>query len=204
LKVRWSKHVYHAQSRARNGAFVAGWESVFCEPFEMIDTVAAVADYGYLTVSENRAAGNDETIKWGVFRVKSTSDTPGALMFVGTFGPGGFGFVFLDGGVGISLDAPILEDRDLVFFNQRGTKHAIPSLPCPEYSAVAYNAAVEGWTREQRNENITRSLQACYDFQQARDASVSLGHKFTEVPSRCRYGDPTRSSPTLNPTGLPG
>lgn len=161
------------EAPAETGIFGANWEPVSCETLEIADTVAAVADCGYVTVSENRAAGSDDTIKLGVVRVKSTSDTPGTPMFVGTGGPGGPGFVFLGGGVGISLDAPILEDRDMVFFTQRGTKHAIPSLPCPEYSAVAYNAAVENWTREQRNEEITRSLQTCYDDLTAQGVDLS-------------------------------
>ena len=55
------------------GAFGASWETTDCSAFGVPSEVAAQADCGYVTVPENRAAGNDKTIKLAVVRVRSTS-----------------------------------------------------------------------------------------------------------------------------------
>src|SRR5512147_1132617 len=75
------------QVAATSGA----WEPVDCATLNVAPTLAAVAQCGYVTVPENRAAGTDATIKLAVVRVPSTGQNPGAPMFVGTGGPGGDG-----------------------------------------------------------------------------------------------------------------
>ena len=67
------------------------FEPVSCETFGLNESAMAAADCGYVTVPENRAAGTDATIQLGVVRLPSTSDDPGAPLFIGTGGPGGDG-----------------------------------------------------------------------------------------------------------------
>jgi pimeloyl-ACP methyl ester carboxylesterase len=150
-------------------AFGATWQSVSCDELDINEKAAAIADCGYVTVPENRAAGTDSTIQLGVVRLRSTNDTPGAPVFVGTGGPGGPGLDFLSTGnfaAGFdwaSIWAPVLADRDIVRFTQRGTQLAKPFLACPEYDAIDYQRAVEGWTREEIDARIETALTACRD-----------------------------------------
>ena len=150
-------------------AFGEAWESVPCDELDINEKAAAIADCGYVTVPENRAAGTDSAIQLGVVRLRSTSATPGAPVFIGTGGPGGPGLDFLSkenfaaGFDWTSIWAPVLADRDVVRFTQRGTQLAKPFLECPEYDAIDYQRAVEGWTREEIDARIETALTACRD-----------------------------------------
>ena len=95
-----------------------------------------MADCGYVTVPENRAAGTDKTIQLAVVRIRSTAETPGAPVILGTGGPGsdGLGRIKLDHSFWSSR-AGILEDRDWIGFTQRGTAGAIPG--CPASRSIA-------------------------------------------------------------------
>ena len=144
-----------ATASSPDSTFGAAWQSVSCDELDINEKAAAIADCGYVTVPENRAAGTDSTIELGVVRLRSTSATPGAPVFIGTGGPGGPGLDFLSkenfaaGFDWTSIWAPVLADRDIVRFTQRGTQLAKPFLACPEYDAIDYQRAVEGWTREE-------------------------------------------------------
>jgi pimeloyl-ACP methyl ester carboxylesterase len=150
-------------------AFGAAWESVPCDTFDINEKAAAMADCGYVTVPEDRAAGTADTIQLAVARLRSTSADPAEPVFIGTGGPGGSGLDFLSKGnfaAGFDWAAvwgPVLADRDIVRFSQRGTQYAKPFLACPKYDAVDYEAALNGWTQEQIDAEIERSLKACFD-----------------------------------------
>ena len=146
-------------------AFGKAWQSTPCATLNIAAIVAAVADCGYVTVPENRAKGGAKTLQLGVVRLKSTAKTPGAPMLVGTGGPGGDEFLFLNTqlGPGInvpSLYAPVLADRDLIYFTQRGTKGAKPELDCPAFDAVGFNVAVKGGGQPERDAQYAATLQA--------------------------------------------
>ena len=64
------------------------WAPVACDTLGVAPELAAVAECGYVTVPENRAAGTDKTIQLAVVRVPSTSAAPGAPVILGTGGPG--------------------------------------------------------------------------------------------------------------------
>jgi len=152
--------------------FGAAWEAVPCATLAIADVVAAVADCGYITVPETRGesglALGDKTIQLGVVRLRSTSPTPGSPMIVGTGGPGGDEFLFINAQIGPSVNvpslyAPVLADRDLVYFTQRGTNGAKPRLYCEAFDAVGLNAAVEGWSQQEREAQYKATLQGCFD-----------------------------------------
>ena len=133
-------------------AFGEAWESVACDTFNIGPEVAAVADCGYVTVPENRATGSDQQIKLAVVRVKSSSENPGAPLVLGTGGPGGPGLGNVQGAAGpgfLTTYGPILKDRDFVLFSQRGTAPAQPTLDCPAYNALTFEASTKGMSLEE-------------------------------------------------------
>ncbi|MBK8048032.1 MAG: hypothetical protein IPK16_13390 [Anaerolineales bacterium] len=125
------------------------WEPVDCATLNVMPEVAAVAECGYVTVPENRAAGTDKTIQLAVVRVPSTSAAPGAPIILGTGGPGGPGLqdvTSASGATFLTSHAPILADRDYILFTQRGSPQAQPTLACPDFTNVPLEAAINGWT----------------------------------------------------------
>ncbi len=129
---------------APTGTFGAAWESVSCDTFDVNEKAAATADCGYVTVPENRAAGTADTIQLAVVRLRSASAEPGEPVVIGTGGPGGSGLDFLSkenlarGFDWTTIWGPVLADRDVVRFSQRGTQYARPFLECPEYDAIDF------------------------------------------------------------------
>ncbi len=158
------------------------WEPVACAALDVADIVAEVADCGYITVPEKRGASGvalgDKFIRLGVVRLRATSDNPGTPIIVGTGGPGGDGLLFLNSAIGPSVNlpalyAPVLAGRDLIYFTQRGTKGATPELYCPEFDAVGYNAARNGLSQAEREEQYMATLQACTDAVAAQGVDLS-------------------------------
>jgi amidase len=156
-----------ATSSATETQFGKAWQSVPCDSINIAKNIGAVADCGYVTVPENRAKGGDKTIQLAVARVKSTSQQPGAPVLLGTGGPGGYGFTFvqsaLQGGSWLQDHTGILADRDYVLFTQRGTTGSQPTLNCPDYDVVEFQTALEGWNEQQVGDAISKTLTACRD-----------------------------------------
>lgn len=100
--------------------------------FGFADGHAEAAEWGHLTVPENRDAPGSRTIDIAFVRFRSTSQSPGAPIFL------------LEGGPGLSsIDnmrnvmyplLPILRDAgDVISFDQRGVDgHSRPALNCTE------------------------------------------------------------------------
>ncbi|MEI2756021.1 MAG: alpha/beta fold hydrolase [Chitinophagaceae bacterium] len=165
-----------APATATATAFGDAWESVSCDTFGVAPEVAALADCGYVTVPENRAAGTENTIRLAVVRVKSVSDTPGAPLLLGTGGPGGPGLQDVQGAQGpafLAANGPILEDRDFVLFSQRGTALAEPMLDCPAYSALTIQASMEGMSLEARGQAGRDALVKCAEAFAAEGVDLS-------------------------------
>lgn len=129
--------VAHAATPPR-AAFGAAWQTVDCKTFDVPDSVAALADCGYVTAPEERAKSNGRTIQLAVVRLRSTGQSPAAdPLFVEQGGPG-------DSTIGVIVNVlfpnlpglkTVLETRDLVFVEERGTRYSKPFLTCPEYDA---------------------------------------------------------------------
>ena len=139
------------------------WQPVACDAFGVTPNIAKIADCGYVTVPENRAAGTDKTIQLAVVRVRSTGQNPGAPVLLGTGGPGSNGLAKASDAAFTQTHADILADRDWVFFSQRGTLHARPELVCPDYNLVPFEAAQKGWTDEQKQARNVETMKACLD-----------------------------------------
>lgn len=89
-------------------------------------------DCGYLTVPQNRQQPTGPMIRLAVARVSATSATPAAspLVYL-TGGPGGSALLSAAQRVEKGWNA----DRDVIFFDQRGTWKSEPLLACPEVDA---------------------------------------------------------------------
>jgi amidase len=156
--------------------FGEAWESVACDTFNVGPEVAAVADCGYVTVPENRATGSDKQIKLAVVRVKSTNEKPGAPILLGTGGPGsgGLGNVQGAGGPGfLTTYGPILQDRDFVLFSQRGTAPAQPTLDCPAYNALTFEASTKGMSLEETGQATKAALVKCAEAFKAQGVDLA-------------------------------
>ncbi len=86
---------------------------------------------GYITVPEQHANPGGPTIRLPVAVLRTRSETPEPdPLFMAQGGPGGDAFEIFSMTM---LNNPIIHDRDLVIFNQRGTLYAEPDLRCTEF-----------------------------------------------------------------------
>ena len=124
--------------------FGSAWQTVDCKTFDVPDAIAAQSDCGYVTVPEQHAQPNGPTIQLAVIRTRSSSKNP-ALdpLYVEQGGPGDSTIGDIaDGALPNYPELPaLLQSRDLIFVEERGTRYSKPFLSCPElddhYIAVA-------------------------------------------------------------------
>jgi pimeloyl-ACP methyl ester carboxylesterase len=88
---------------------------------------------GYLVVPENRHAKASRTIRlpFVIEKSRNPAAPPDPILFTAG-GPGGSSF----GGVKRRARQPLLDDRDLILLEQRGTRWAQPTLLAPEIDAA--------------------------------------------------------------------
>src|SRR5678809_429947 len=80
---------------------------------------------GYLVARENRMRNNDRTIRLPVIILKSSSKNPAPDPVLRTLGgPGASSLRMIRG----RRSSPWLENRDVVIFEQRGTKYTEPNV----------------------------------------------------------------------------
>jgi pimeloyl-ACP methyl ester carboxylesterase len=124
--------------------FGSAWQTVDCKTFDVPDAIAAQSDCGYVTVPEQHAQPNGPTIQLAVIRTRSSGKNP-ALdpLYVEQGGPGDSTIGDIaDGALPNFPELPVLlQSRDLIFLEERGTRYSKPFLSCPElndhYIAVA-------------------------------------------------------------------
>lgn len=89
-----------------------------------------VVDCGYLTVPERHENPDGQQIELAVAIVRATDPNPrpDPVVYL-EGGPGGSALWGLEGW----LDIPLLESRDLILVDQRGTGYSIPGLFCDVY-----------------------------------------------------------------------
>jgi pimeloyl-ACP methyl ester carboxylesterase len=136
-------------------------EVCFTTPPEYVSLMNDM-ECGYVIVPENRSKPGATMIKIAVMRIKAAKDTDAAPFFM------------LAGGPGSSIMEPlmlallqpellggILETRDIVFIEQRGTRYSIPHLACPKARQVAWLANQQGLSSDAEEDLANQSAITC-------------------------------------------
>ncbi len=113
---------------------------------------------GYVSVPERHAQPDGRIIRLPVAILKAASDAPHPdPLFMAQGGPGGDAFEIFPILVSQSADAL---NRDIVIFNQRGTRYAEPSLLCTESFDIS--AEILHLTSEEADARSLVALSDCY------------------------------------------
>lgn len=125
-------------------------------------TGALGIECGVVEVPEFHAVADGNTIEVAVAVLNSSSGNPAEPLFMEQGGPGGSTidlFVQL-----APLFLPILQERDIVLVEQRGTLYSDPVLTCPEsVEFILDNISVDPYEDEDLLDNQVAATQACFD-----------------------------------------
>jgi pimeloyl-ACP methyl ester carboxylesterase len=115
---------------------------------------------GHLTVPENRfdADDGDVVLSVGVLHSRSPDPRPDPVVYLDG-GPGGAGIDKL----GLFIDHPILNDRDVILLGQRGTRYSAPTLDCPEHRSLVIPQLGQQADSDESREAEEGALAACFD-----------------------------------------
>ncbi|WP_132543829.1 alpha/beta fold hydrolase [Rhodovulum euryhalinum] len=128
---------------------------------------------GYVVVPENPDRADSPEIKLGFLRLSARTDDPQAPLFMLSGGPGNTFIkpesllLFGDGFLG-----PVLDERDVVFLDQRGTANAVPVLDCPGIYGLPWTAHERGLDEAGALELGREALAGC--VAEARAAGIDL------------------------------
>jgi len=123
-----------------------GYVASECE-FEVPEE--AQVECGRLTVPQNRAQPDAGTVSLPVAKFVSASSNrqPDPVVYLDG-GPGGN--TLMTAPILYEVMKPLVENRDLVLFDQRGAGGSEPSLDCPEMRAVDYELLEQQYTVDER------------------------------------------------------
>lgn len=123
----------------------------------------AAVECGFVTVPADRDGDPADTIRLAVAVYHSTSETPAPDPVVFLHGgPGGEAIEW----IALSYDGfvtPILQERDLLVFDQRGTGLSKPKLDCWEFIILYLRNLEQSLTDEERTALYTDALLMCRD-----------------------------------------
>ena len=116
---------------------------------------------GYLLVPENRENPESRTLRLAVAILKSLSETPepDPLVFIAG-GPGGPSVKYSIARLSSPFWTPLREERDLVFFDQRGAGYSEPHF-CQEMEFTVFTATFRGLSADERERLVVDKVQAC-------------------------------------------
>jgi len=124
-------------------------------------------DCGYVVVPENAAAPAGRRVKLGFLRLQarpagSAAKAPPVFMLAG--GPGSSLIQPLAFGLfSAPMLGPLLDDRDVIILDQRGTAHTQPRLDCPDAYGLAWRSYAQGLSQDASAALQRRILQRCSD-----------------------------------------
>jgi pimeloyl-ACP methyl ester carboxylesterase len=118
---------------------------------------------GYLILPENRARPNTQFISLhvGIFRNRSGIPNLDPVVKL-SGGPGSSGLNTAGYLLGKGMDA-VLEQRDFIVFDQRGTGYSRPRLDCPERAAITPLLLGGRYSVEESQQAIIDSFHRCRD-----------------------------------------
>jgi pimeloyl-ACP methyl ester carboxylesterase len=115
---------------------------------------------GYLFVREDRTLKNSPAIRLPVIILRSDNPHPQPDPVLRTLGgPGGSSLRMIGG----RRFSPWLKDRNVIIFEQRGTRYAQPALECPEVNASNLNSARRNLDARQARANELQAARACHE-----------------------------------------
>ena len=118
---------------------------------------------GYLIIPENRARANSPMIRLHVAIFRNRSGLPVADPVVHLAGGPGSSSLNVAGYMfGQGLDA-ILDQRDFILFDQRGTGYSQPRLDCPERTSITGTLLERGLSDPGNGEMILDAFRRCRD-----------------------------------------
>ena len=113
---------------------------------------------GYLVVAEDRTGKTGAVIKLPIIIMKSDSANPAPDPVLRTLGGPGVSSLRVIGG---RSGSPWLRDRDVVIFEQRGTRYAQPALTCPEVDKARSDSARRNLDEKTAMANEVSAARAC-------------------------------------------
>ena len=138
-------------------------EECFALPPEDLDTKFDM-DCGYVVVPEFYHGESTRELKLGVTRLNSGNGTAASPLFMLAGGPGqahiqpNLFLLFQP-----ELIGRILESRDIVILEQRGTEHTDTFLDCPEFHSASWAAYEQGLTPDEAAAFETGLIEKCID-----------------------------------------
>ena len=145
-------------------------------------------DCGMVIVRQDRSGDDPNDVirlAVAVYRSTGTDPRPDPVIFL----QGGPGSGAVEGIVGAyhTFIAPILAERDLIVFDQRGTGLSQPSLDCPEYSRLVERQLRQGFfLGEEDPARYTDAVLACRDRLTRRGANLAA---YTSAASAADVND---------------
>lgn len=164
----------------------ASFEEAECE-FEL--PVRVETQCGWLTVPENRSDPDTRDIRLHLAIFESTAPTPadGPVVYL-EGGPGDPTLEYLSQTFDLYL-ATMLEDRDVIVYDQRGVGFSEPALDCPEVDDAYFLDIDEVLTDEEFAERVDQATRDCRD--RLRDEGVDLS-AYNSVESAADLDDMRR------------
>lgn len=116
---------------------------------------------GYLHVPEDRTQENSPEIQLHVAIIKSSSEKRNDPVVVLQGGPGASALFAMD--YWLNLFQNVLQTRDVIVFDQRGTGYSKPSLNCPEVENPLYDELFENRSTEEDDAAFIQAALVCQD-----------------------------------------
>ncbi|MEM9680872.1 MAG: alpha/beta fold hydrolase, partial [Bacteroidota bacterium] len=114
--------------------------------------------FGYLEVLENRNNPQSNIIKLPVYIFKSRSQNPKPDPIIYTVGGPGYSTM---SSAQYTKYYKYLDDRDFIFFEQRGNYYAQPHLDCPEWSKAIHLSGLPNFESNKSDSLFTHAAKVC-------------------------------------------
>jgi pimeloyl-ACP methyl ester carboxylesterase len=115
---------------------------------------------GYLVVREDRTSKDSPAIRLPIIILQSDNPQPQPDPILRTLGgPGGSSLRMVSG----RRFSPWLKDRNVIIFEQRGTRYAQPALECPEVDAANIDSVKQNLDAKTARANELQAAKSCHE-----------------------------------------
>jgi len=118
---------------------------------------------GYVTVPENRAKQSGRQVRLAVAVLEARSQPKREPVLYLSGGPGAPALDSDLYGFGAARVRDSFPDRDVVFYDQRGTGLSTPDMRCPETARLTVDNLTHGWTRDEARAAGDAAIRACIE-----------------------------------------